>query len=218
MAMTWDAKAPGDVSRYVWTPVLVDGDSVASYTASASGATIDADSLEDDAVVVFVSGGTAATTATFTLSAVTTEGETLTETIYLPIIASTVAFGYTAREIVAFALRKITGDDATPTAAQSANALEMLGDMLAMWKRGGIDAGMVLPLTLDTVLYVDDGFAIALKYNLRLAVHAHYGAEIGQIDVQMANDGKRVLTNASVTFNDLKFARTLTLNGATGNA
>ena len=29
MALTWTAKAPGDVYRYTWTPALADGDTLA---------------------------------------------------------------------------------------------------------------------------------------------------------------------------------------------
>ena len=68
MALTWTAKAPGAVYRYSWTPALADGDGLAGYTVSASGATIDSEALDGDAVVLFVSGGTAATTATFTFT------------------------------------------------------------------------------------------------------------------------------------------------------
>lgn len=209
MALTWTAKPSGATYRYTWSPALADGDSITSYTASVSGATLEASQAEDTDIVFYVAGGTAGTTATFTLSADTADGETLTETIYLPITVSTVALGYTAQDIISFALRKITGDGEDPTAEQADNALEMLNDMLALWQLSGIPTGSIYPLTLASSFQAPDGFVWAVKYGLRLLVHAHYGADISPVDASMAEEGKRALSNAVVNLSDVSMPATL---------
>jgi len=208
MALNWTAKAPDDVYRYTWTPALAEGDSVASYTAEVDGATIDADSLEDNAVVLFVSGGTAGSTATFTLEAVSADGETLTETIYLPIVASA-ATGPTARDVCNFALRKVVGLGEEPDADQEDDALETLNDMLRMWKAAGLDTGAPFPLEAGTVLAVRDEFLSAIKHALRVACHSFYGVELSPFDVQQADLSYRIALAASFSLPDLKMPPTL---------
>lgn len=197
MALTWTAKAPGDVYRYTWTPALADGDSLASYTVSATGATIDSQTIDGDSVVLFVSGGSAGTTASFAFSGVTSDGETLTETIYLPIVAST-ATGPTAATICAFALRKITGIGETPDAAQEADALERLNDMLQAWKATGADVGATFPLLTSTTLKLPDSYLSAIKHNLVLQLADLYGAEISPVTAQNARLGLQLIKQANL--------------------
>jgi len=197
MALNWTAKAPDDVYRYTWTPALAEGDSVSSYSVDVDGATIVADSLEDNAVVLFVSGGTAGSTATFTLEAVSADGETLTETIYLPIVAS-VATGPTARDVCNFALRKVVGLGEEPDADQEDDALERLNDMLRAWKATGADTGATFPLEAGTVLAVRDEFLSAIKHNMVLQVADIYGAEVSPLTVEAARRGLQLVKVANL--------------------
>lgn len=209
MALTWTAKAPGDVYRYTWTPALADGDSVASFAVpTVSGATIATYETDGDGLVLFVSGGTAGTTATFTLSASSSDGETLTETIYLPIVASTAA-GPTARDVCNFALRRISGLGEEPDADKLDDALESLNDMLRMWKSAGLDVGATFPLEAATVLSVRDDFLSAIKHGLRVVCHNFYGADLSPMDVQQADSAYRIALAASFSMADLDMSRTL---------
>lgn len=178
MALTWAAKAPGDVYRYTWSPPLAYGDGLASYTASVSGAVIDSESMEDNSVVLYVSGGTAGATATFTLSATSDQGETLTETIYLPIVANTA--GVTVRAVCEFALRKVFGKDETPDASAMSDAIERLEDMLRMWAVTGADVGATFPLVEATTLRVQPSFLSAIKNNLIVQIAELYDYPVSQ--------------------------------------
>lgn len=188
MALTWTAKAPGDVYRYTWTPALADGDTLASYTVTESGAVIDAQQQDGDSVILFVSGGTAGTTASFAFTGHTTDGETLTETVYLPIIASTAATD-TVHDVCSFALRKVFGLGEEPNADALEDAIERLGDMLAMWRGMGADVGAPAPLVASTVLKCRPEFVAAIKNNLILVLADIYGAEIGPMVAQNARTG-----------------------------
>lgn len=168
MALTWAAKAPGDVYRYTWSPPLAYGDGLASYTASVSGAVIDNEAMEDNSVVLYVSGGTAGATAAFTLEAISDQGEVLTETVYLPIVANTA--GATVREICEFALRKVYGKDETPEASAMSDAIERLDDMLRMWAATGADVGAAFPLAEATILRARPSFLTAIKNNLIIQI------------------------------------------------
>lgn len=205
MALTIDAKDPQEVRRFRWQPPLAASDTIASYTLVATGATIASSTNEDTAVELFVSGGTAATVATITATAVTDDGETLEETLYLPIIASTVSLAETANDVVTFALRKIAGMGNTPEASELEDGLEQLNMMLAMWRDDGLDAGLPLPLLSSTVLKTRDGFVTAIKWNLALALAENYDRPVTPMLASMAADSKRVMGNALLTMADLSF-------------
>lgn len=215
MSLHWTAKAPGDVYRYTWTPPLAPGDSLSSFTASATGATIDLSEQDGDDAVLFVSGGTAGATAVFTFTALTTDGETLTETVYLPIRASANGFSYTARDIVEFALRKVVGNGNTAEADEAEDALERLNDMLAMWRIDGLDIGIAGPLALGTTIAVRDEFIPAVKFNLRVACHSHYDVPVDAYDASMAESTKRLIGSVLLNLSDLTIARSLSGNAST---
>ena len=198
MALTLSAKAPGDVIRYSWVPALADGDSIASYTLVETGCTIDSDESLGAEIVFFVSAGVAGTIGTITAEAVTTDGEELNETIYLPIVASTLAFDDTAQDICSFALRKVKGVRGTATATESADALERLNNMLASWKRQGADVGAMLPLALTSRLYCDDAFLDAIKANLVLKLADLYGFQPAPTTVMEARTGLALIKNANL--------------------
>lgn len=209
MAVTWGAKPPGAVYRYTWTPPLADGDGLASISLSISGATIDDSEIVDNAAVIWISAGTAGTTAIVTATGISDDGEEFAETIYLPIRATTALLGNTARDIVAFALSKIVGDEEDPSAAQLTGALERLNDMLMMWRMDGLDIGLPGVLAADDALTVADEYIAAIKFNLRIACHSHYGAPIDPLDASMATEGKRLIANRLLSFDDLTMSTTL---------
>lgn len=198
MALTWTAKAPGAVYRYSWTPPLAQGDGLASYTASASGATIGSQSLESEAVVLFVSGGSAGTTATFTLTAVSDRGEKFSETIYLPIVSPD-ATGMTVRDVCEFALRKVYGKDETPEASAMSDAVERLDDMLRAWGWTGADVGASFPLAEASVLYVRPEFQQAIKANLILEIADLYDLPISIKTAQNAVRGMQLIKSANLS-------------------
>ena len=196
MALTWAAKAPGDVYRYTWSPPLAYGDGLGSYTASVSGAVIDNESVEDNSVVLSVSGGSAGTTATFTLEATSDQGETLTETIYLPIVANTA--GATAREICEYALRKVYGKDETPEASAMSDAIERLEDMLRQWDATGAAVGATYPILEATVLRVQPSFLSAIKNNLIIEIAELYDLPISVTIARNAVRGMQHIKTANL--------------------
>lgn len=198
MALTWTAKAPGAVYRYSWTPALADGDGLASYTVSVSGAVIDSEALGGEAVVLFVSGGTAGQTATFTFTAISDQGEKFSEKVYLPIVAPD-ATGMTARDVCEFALRKIYGKDETPEASALSDALERLNDMLLAWKWTGADVGAAFPLVEGSVLYVRPEFQSAIKHNLCLCVAELYDLPLTPYVIEQARRGVQLVKTANLS-------------------
>ncbi len=178
MALTWPAKPAGGVLELSWIVPVAGGDGIYSVTLTvASGdATIDAYDFDGDTVSAFVSGGTANTVTAITATVETVYGETIAETIYLPII-STAVQGTTARDVCAYALRKVSGIGVEPDADELEDALERLNDLLAMWKRAGADLSIPLPAAASDVLYIDDAFMLALKANLLLRVFDLYGEQ-----------------------------------------
>lgn len=198
MAVTWPAKAPNSVIRYSWTVPLQDEDTLSSYTAAVSGAVIDDEGVDGADIVLYVSGGTAATTATFTLTALTANGETIEETIYLPIIASTAVFGHTAQDIVDFGLRPIVGMFRDPTDDQRADALEWLNGLLAEWKAQGADTGATLPLILTTPLEVPDEYILGIKAAARTLIAEQYGRQVSQSTMLQAARGLQLVKNANI--------------------
>lgn len=200
MALTWEAKAPEAAIRYSWPVPVADGDTLDSFTSAVSGATIDDEASDGNDVVLYVSGGTAGSTAIFTLLAHTANGEDIPETIYLPILPSNdaVAFGNTAQEIIDFALRPIVGLSGTPTTAERNDGLEWLNGMLARWKSEGADVGAVTPLALATVVYCPDEWLQAIKLNLRVVLAEQYGRQVAPATAIMAARGLQKIKNANL--------------------
>lgn len=217
MAITLSAKAPTAVYRYSWKPDVVAGDTLASHTLTvASGAaTVNSSALSSDnlSVDAFIAGGTAGTACSFTATAVSVDGETFSETIYLPIFGPGVTIGETAQDYVNFALRKIVGVGESASGDELADGLEQFNGMLALWRIDGLDVGATFPLLSSTVLSIRDEFSMAVKYNLRVILHGTYGPEamsgLTQTDIEMARDGKRLVANALLTLDDLKFETNL---------
>lgn len=194
MALHLPPKAPSDIREYRWTPKEGDCPSGSAVTVSTGTATI-ADELDGEAVLITVTGG--ATGVTQVLAASATVGdETITETIYIPILATNQQVVYTGQDFATFALRKIVGNGETPDAAETLDALERLTDWLAAMSGQGADLGVPLPVTTATQFYISDSFAQAVKFNLRLLCHEHYGEALSGFDAEMARRGVQLVKSA----------------------
>lgn len=200
MALSLASKAPTDVVRYSWTPPVIGGDTVSSatLTVSSGGVIIDSYGVEEDSVYFFVSGGAVGGTAVIAASAVTNDGETLTETIYLPIIASTTQIAQTGLEYCSFALRRVIGNGEVPSADELADALERLNALVALWRAQGADIGAVFPITASTVIYCPDYAASALRYNLLMDVASLYGEQVTQQEAVMARNGLALIQHRNL--------------------
>jgi hypothetical protein len=198
MALTWTAKAPAEVVERRWTVPVPSGDSLASYTLSPTGITIDSDEADGADVVVTLSAGTDGATAIITATALTTGGLTLVETIYLPITAKTNAFSATAQDVVAFALRKVVGIGETPEAAELDDGLEHLNDMLAEWAGIGADVGVPLPMVSTDTFYTSDAYLSAIKNNLKMRVLDTYGEPIPPMLAFSARAGLQQIRQAKL--------------------
>lgn len=207
--VTWDAKTAAEVVERHWLVPVPDGDSVASVTTSASGVTVDSTDTVNSDIAVVLSAGTAGATGTVTITATTTDGLTLAETFYIAVRANLAQAGNTARDVCYFALRKITGNGENPDADEMDDALERLNDMVALWALSGVDIGISEPLEAGDTLALPDGYLAALKFNLRLACHSHYGVEPDGYDAMMADRAYRALEAELVTFDNVTMPATL---------
>lgn len=192
MAQHWAAKAPTEVVERRWpVPVRAD-DGLSSISVTASGVTKDADEVDGDDAVVTLSAGTANTTAVVTITATTSDGDTLIETFYLPIAETTVQIGDTVNDYISFALRKVFGAATAPSRA-AADALERLEAMLLSWKAQGADVGSTFPLATTTVMNVPDEYVEGIRANLIVAVADRYGMELSPVVVEQARRGLQLI-------------------------
>lgn len=182
------AKGPADVVERRWTVPVNADDSPLAASLSASGVTVDSNSFECNELVLILSAGTAAQTGTITVEITTSRGETLTETLYIP-ICSPASTATTVRDIVNFALRKVTGLGEDAGAEQAEDARERLQDMLEMWRNTGADIGAPRPLTLSTVIYCPESYLSAVKNNLILQIADIYNLEVTPMVVRNASAG-----------------------------
>lgn len=191
MALTLDPKTPTGVVRYTWTPPVLAGDTVASATLvrTSGTAVLDSYGLDGEAVYFFASGGADGETTIISATAETNDGETLVETLYLPIRASTLALNNTVLSVLNYALRPIVGVNNTPTAAETEDAREHLDDMLAAWANRGANLGVKLPTAASDVLYVQDGYLSAIKANLRVRICEAYSVPVTGSDLLAARTG-----------------------------
>jgi len=195
MALHWLPKAPSDVREYTWIPKA--GESVSSKTLTvATGSATITSAIEGEGVVVTVTGGASDVTQVIAASAVLGNGETITETIYLPVRTTPNDQAYTGQDFASFALRKVIGNGNDPTGAELDDALERLSHMLAAWAGQGANLGVVLPVLGPTVFYVSDAFASAIKSNLILELAGLYDAEPSPRDIVNAQRGLQQIKSA----------------------
>lgn len=197
MAVFWSAKDPDAAVSLAWAPNLANGDTLAGFAYSVTGAVVDAAEMADDLVGFVISGGTASQTAIIEASATTGYGETLSETIYLPIIAPG-SSALSARDLASFALRKVNGIGEVPSDEQAADAIERLQDMLAHWRNTGADVGTPHPLTVNSVIYAPDEHLLAIKNNLILEIADIYGFDPSPFVIKNALQGLASVKNGNV--------------------
>lgn len=192
MAITLSKKAPEWAVRYAWSPPIMASDSVsgASISLTSGTVTIDGYGLDGDEVFFFASGGANGETAVIAVSATTSQGETLSETLYLPIRATTQALGQTVLDVIKYALRPIIGLRADPKPAEQADARENLDLMLSSWAESGADLGVRLPTQEADVLYLSDGYLSAVKSGLRVRLCELYGQPVSPTDMLAARRGE----------------------------
>ena len=194
MAQTWEGKAPTEVVERRWTVPGIQS----VVTSGVAGVTVDSAELDGEDALITLSAGTGGTIGTVTVT-VTTGDETLVDTFYIPVMASTLAFDDTAQDIVSFALRKVKGVRGTATATEAADALERLNMMLAAWKVQGADVGAMLPLALVSRLYCEDAFLDAIKANLVLKLADLYGFQPAATTAMEARYGLSLVKNANLS-------------------
>lgn len=174
MQTVWAAKAPSEIVERTWDVPTLEDDSLASIVTTATGVTIDSEELNGDTVTLTLSAGTADATATVDISATTRNGLVIAEKFYLPIRATGQKLGYTARDICNFAMRKVTGNGASPDAVELDDALERLSDMLAAWSGEGADLQVKLPVEASDTLFIPDWAAEGVKACLTAELHDYY--------------------------------------------
>lgn len=201
MAVYLTAKAPAAIYRYTWAVPVAEGDSVSSATLSMTSGTASLDTYETDgdSVVLVLSGGAAGEVAVISASATTNDGETISETIYLPIIANTNALANTGQDIAGYVLRKVAGNGEDASADEMSDCLERLSDMLAAWKATGADIGIPLPLTTSTVFTCNDAFIAAIKANGIIAVSDLYEFQPSPFVIEQARRGLGIIKNAQLS-------------------
>lgn len=208
MADIWEAKGPTETVERRWPAPVASDDNIASVSAVGTGVTVSAVDYDPVGAIVTLSGGAASTTATVVVTVVTHDGETFANTFLIGIRAGAQQANPTAQDVVAFALRKITGMGETPDADQASDALERLNDMLAMWRIDGADMGLPV-LALSSTLAVPDEFIPAIKFNLRVNCHSAYGDDISPFDFQMADASKRLVVNRLFAIPEVAMPTTL---------
>jgi hypothetical protein len=193
MAITLSPKPSAATYFGSWKPDLVEGDAISSFTLTETGVVIESSENASDEIKFYVSGGTTGQVHTIAASATTGYGETLVETIYVPISGPDNAFATTAGEVVDFALRPVRGLLGSSTSAEKADALEHLNDMLAEWALTGADMGIPLPLVEASVLYCSDAYVRAIKNNLRVQVAEQYSQQASSVTVRAALQGLQTI-------------------------
>lgn len=210
MAQTWLAKAPTEVVERRWSVPLDACDSISSVAVVGTGVTVDSDDHDGGDAIVTLSAGTNGVEATVTVTVTTSEGNTLVETFFIAIRATTAAFTTTVQDVVSFALRKIIGAGETATSDELADGVELFNGMIATWRMNGQDIGIAGELASTDTIDVPDEFILPLKFCLRRLCYATYGAELSMTDAQMAEQGERLIANRLFEVTDLAMPATLT--------
>lgn len=196
--MFFESKTASGVKAYTYTPDIVSDDSIESFVVTPTGATVDDEKHTGHDIILMVSGGTAGQTASFLFVVTTANGETLRQTVYLPIIESAAQIADTARSYVNFALRKIAGIGESADADELDDALERLNALIARWRAGGADIGAPFPLTADSVIYCPDWAVSALRYNLMVECADLYGAELTPFQYEQARRGLQLVKHKNL--------------------
>lgn len=178
MAVHLSAKPSGATQLYSWKPDLAEGDGIASFDLTGNTVGVVASEQQGDEIAFYVSGGTGGNVYTIDAEVETSNGESLRETLYIPVYGPGVSFTDTAQEVINFALKPITGLTDSAETEEVTDALEWLNGMIAMWQGQGADVGLALPLTLASPIYCSDAHLLAIKTNLRVLVAEQYGRQV----------------------------------------
>lgn len=198
MAVYFAAKAPGAIYGYTWGVPVADGDSVTGYSATVTSGTVSVDTSASDggSVLLVISGGAAGEVAVIAAEATTANGETLVETVYLPIRDAANLLGNTVYDVCAFALRKISGIGEQADADELTLAVEYLNDMLAEWRGCGADIGIAKLLASADALIVRDEFIAPIKNNLTVRLAEEFDRPLTPALVENARRGMQLIKNA----------------------
>jgi len=100
----------------------------------------------------------------------------------------------TALDLVTRAMRKlrVIGSGEEPTAAEGADCLSALNDMLAIWEIEGIDLAPTALVLSDTI-DLPDSHIEALCANLAIAIADDFGAQVSPLLHARAESGKASL-------------------------
>jgi hypothetical protein len=89
MALTWPDKDPNEVLDYSvdWTERLEDDDTITAseWIVPEAGINMDSDDFADSSTTIWLSGGTAGKSYSFTNRIITTQGRTIDQTIQLKV-------------------------------------------------------------------------------------------------------------------------------------
>lgn len=198
MALYLSAKAPGALYRYGWAVPVAAGDSVSAASATVSTGTVAITDSEviDNSLALALSGGAAGEVAKIAASATTADGETIVETIYLPVRSADNLLANTVYDVCAFALRKIAGIGETADADELSVAVEIFNDMVAEWRGAGADIGAPKKLASTDDLTVADEFIAPIKYNLTVRLAEEFDRPLTPVVVENARRGMQLIKNA----------------------
>lgn len=209
MATIWTPKDPSEIQRYVWEPALFEWETLTgkSFTVLSGAATATSE-IVNSTVEVFVTGGVAGTQCAFTGTATTSEGRVLEETFYVPIISSAFASADTARDVVAWAMRKLSiiSPSAEPTADELETGLDALNGMLGEWRIDGMDLGLP-ELDAGSIVTTESTFLRAIRYSLAEDIASDFGLPVPQNVAIRAEQGRDRVRAALFQIGDLKLDR-----------
>lgn len=198
MAVHLSAKPAGATQLYSWKPDIAEGDGIESFDLTGNTVGVVASEQQGDEIAFHVSGGAAGNVYSIDAEVETSNGESLRETLYIPVFGPGVSFTTTAEDVIKFALRPITGLSDDPETEELTDGLEWLNGMVASWRTQGADLGLALPLSLSTTLYVADEHVLALKNNLRVVLAEQYGRQVAPTTAVMAMRGLQQIKFANL--------------------
>lgn len=198
MAFFLAPKTAGETVQRRWTVPVDADDKPASAALSATGITVSANSFEGDELVLTLAGGTAAATSTIVATITTSRGRVLVETLYIPVIDSAAQIADTARDYIAFALRKVAGIGVVVDADEEADALERLSGLIAHWREQGADIGAPFPLNDNSVIYCPDYASRGLRYALLVECASLYDYQPTPYELSAALRGLQTIKHKNL--------------------
>ena len=95
------------------------------------------------------------------------------------------------------------------TAAEMADGINLLNDMLAEWEGSGIQLGHVPITSSSDVLQIPDVCNMAVKTNLSIYMHPEYGKQVNPALAAAATDAYTQMLNSLVKIGDVSPPGTL---------